>query len=573
MKPASLPSVPASTICASVLSRRRFLANSLLASAAANLGGAAGPSVQAAPASDADDIFRKNSARKRRDAAYRLRQDAAEAHLRTPLVDHLDNHDEELHPNFIGNYSKGLPHNELGEVDPSAYHALLRALATRHPRDFEAIPLGAPAGHARKLVNPQAGLAFDLEGADSHGLTQRPAPALCSPEAAGEMLENYWAALARDIPFSEYPSNPLIRIAAADLSRLPTFRGPKVNRRVTPETLFRGPHAGCLNGPYISQFLWLTPPFGAVYVHTKVRTTRRGLNFMTRFEDWLAIQRGHQPREVAAYDDTRRYLRNARDLGEWVHIDVLYQAYFQALLILLAGPSSDSASSGLAAPLNPGNPYLQSRNQDGFGTFGPPHIAALLAEVSSRALKTVWFQKWFVHRRLRPEAYAGRVHLHLSEAADYPLDWNSLAPSPALTALKELNRTWLLPMAYPEGSPLHPAYGAGHATVAGACVTILKAWFDENFVLPNPVQATPDGRALVPYSGPPLTLGGELNKLANNVAIGRNLAGVHWRSDATESLKLGEAVAISILRDQKATYNEPFNGFTFTRFDGSRITV
>ncbi len=33
-----------------------------------------------------------------------------------------------------------------------------------------------------------------------------------------------------------------------------------------------------------------------------------------------------------------------------------------------------------------------------------------------------------------------------------------------------------LPMAFQEGSPMHPSYGAGHATVAGACVTILKAY-------------------------------------------------------------------------------------------------
>src|SRR5438105_6658339 len=133
--------------------------------------------------------------------------------------------------------------------------------------------------------------------------------------------------------------------------------------------------------------------------------------------------------------------------------------------------------------------------------------------------------------------------------------------------------TNLLPMAFSEGCPLHPAYGAGHATVAGACVTILKAWFDESHLIPNPVQATPDGLSLVPYTGPALTVGGELNKLASNVAIGRNLAGVHWRSDATESLKLGEAVAISILRDQRNTYNESFNGFTFTKFDGTRVTI
>ena len=61
---------------------------------------------------------------------------------------------------------------------------------------------------------------------------------------------------------------------------------------------------------------------------------------------------------------------------------------------------------------------------------------------------------------------------------------------------------------------------------------------------------TPDGLALVPYYGPPLTVGGELNKLASNVATGRNIAGVHWRSDAMNSLRLGEEIAISLLRDQ-----------------------
>ena len=87
------------------------------------------------------------------------------------------------------------------------------------------------------------------------------------------------------------------------------------------------------------------------------------------------------------------------------------------------------------------------------------------------------------------------------------------------------------------------------------------------------MQATPDGLALIPYVGAPLTIGGELNKLAANVAIGRDIAGVHWRSDATESLKLGEEIAISILRDQRLCYNEDFGGFTFTKFDGTTITV
>jgi hypothetical protein len=132
--------------------------------------------------------------------------------------------------------------------------------------------------------------------------------------------------------------------------------------------------------------------------------------------------------------------------------------------------------------------------------------------------------------------------------------------------------TYLLPMASPEGCPTHPSYGAGHATVAGVCVTILKAWFDEKFVLPSPVVPDRTGRLLNPYSGPDLTVGNELNKLAANVAIGRNAAGVHYRSDYTESVLLGESVALDILEEQKETYNEDFS-FTLTRFDGKTVTI
>jgi hypothetical protein len=38
-------------------------------------------------------------------------------------------------------------------------------------------------------------------------------------------------------------------------------------------------------------------------------------------------------------------------------------------------------------------------------------------------------------------------------------------------------------------------------------------------------------------------------------------------------MKLGEAVALSMLRDLKATYSEFSDGFSLTRFDGSPATV
>ncbi len=108
---------------------------------------------------------------------------------------------------------------------------------------------------------------------------------------------------------------------------------------------------------------------------------------------------------------------------------------------------------------------------------------------------------------------------------------------------------------------------------------MLKAFFDENTVIPEPVQINPadGGQTLIPYKIPSvrnaLTVGGELNKLASNIATGRNIAGVHWRTDAVESIKLGEAIAISMLRDMRATYNEPFAGYSLTKFDGTTVTV
>jgi len=320
--------------------------------------------------------------------------------------------------------------------------------------------------------------------------------------------------------------------------------------------------------------MWLNAPFGVEYVVRQMRTLLPGTDHLTDYGNWLAVQNGHFPESAAGdFDPVRRYIRNGRDLSQWVHIDVLFQAYFNACLILMTPPSADPLSGGIGCPFNKGNPYLGNPTQIGFTTFGPPHMKALMCEVASRALKVTWHKKWQVNRRLRPEAWGGLVHNQLTQNR-YPgvLDARQL-DSPALSKVHSKFGSFLMPMAFPEGSPTHPSYTAGHATVAGACVTILKALFDETFVIPNPVVPSADGLALDPFPGGTLTVGGELNKLASNVATGRNIAGVHWRSDALESMRAGEALAISILRDQKACYNEKFNGFSFTRFDGTRITV
>jgi len=496
--------------------------------------------------------------KKRSKKAFNLRVEAAQVERNLPIPDHQTNGDEDRYANKIGNFSKGLPHNALGEVNIAAYNSLINALTTGSPAAFEAIQLG----QGNKLTNPQAGLAFDMQGADAHVLVQKPAPAFSSAENAGEIVENYWMALTRDIHFSQFDSDPIAQAAAADLSRMSDFRGPKEGGNVTTGTLFRGNAPGCTVGPYISQFMWLDTPFGAEEVDRQMRTLHSGVDYLTSYSEFLAVQNGGAPTGTAQFDGTQRYIRNGRDLAQWVHIDVLFQAYFNAMLILF----------DIGAPFDNGNPYKTSHTQIGFGTLGAPYIASLLCAVAKPALKAVWYQKWFVHRRLRPEEFAGRIHNRVSGAASYPIHTDVLN-SPVLGNVHSSFGTYLLPMAYPEGCPTHPAYGAGHATVAGACVTVLKAFFDESFVIPDPVVASLDGLSLEEHTGDQLTVGGELNKLAANVAIGRNIAGVHWRSDATESLKLGEEVAIRFLRDEKACFNETFNGYSLTKFDGTTVTV
>ena len=498
---------------------------------------------------------------------YEIRTQAAGAYLAEPIPKHITNGDETRYPNRIGNFSKGLPHDEWGEVDATAYESLLRALSTGNPEDFEQIRMGGTVA----LVDPQAGLAFDLEGIDSHQSFLAPAPALASARRAAEAVELYWQAILRDVPFSQYSTHPLAQQAIEELNGLSDFDGPRdpVTGKISAQTLFRGFTRNDVIGPYISQFLYFPLQYGAAQITQRFQTllpiAAGGADWMTDYGSWLRCQNGEAPFEGNRYDPVLRHMRCGRDISQYVHVDVLFEAYFNACLWLIDN----------GAPLSPTNPYLRSRTQTGFGTFGAPHIKTMVAEVATRALKCVWFQKWFVHRVLRPEAFGGLVHNTLTNTRSYPLNGDILN-SKAVQQVFARNGTYLLPHAFPEGCPQHPSYGQGHGTVAGACATIVKAFFDESWVIPNPVVASDDGLSLVPYTGADagqITVGGEMNKIAANIAIGRNHAAVHWRSDYEVSLRLGEQIAISILRDQRRTYSESFAGFVFTSFDGEKITV
>ncbi|MEO0837260.1 MAG: vanadium-dependent haloperoxidase, partial [Cyanobacteria bacterium J06642_3] len=399
-------------------------------------------------------------------------------------------------------------------------------------------------------------------------------------------------------------------------------------------------------GPYLSQFMLIGNTdlnkggsvadglitYGVLQIDQQVPIADCGEDFMTDWRTYVAIQNGINPEndkslKQQTYKETcntgrtagrtaKRFISTPRDLATYVHFDALYEAYLNACIVLL----------GMGTPFDPGFNHLSGMGvaQDksrlhagGFALYGGPHILNLVTEVSTRALKAVRFQKFNNHIRLRPEALAARIELlresgtkgipsvlsrdigKLKEA----LEANKVDGKSTLELLKDGvgKGTHFLPMAFAEGSPMHPAYGAGHATVAGACVTILKAFFDTSAVLAqnsdgvafkrvDPSKDTP-----VAFRAPTLptdkdqdqsneeldcytpkeflTLEGELNKLAANISIGRNMAGVHYFSDYFDSLRMGEEIAIGILEEQALTYStDPFV-LSLPTFDGEVVRI
>jgi hypothetical protein len=500
--------------------------------------------------------------------AFSLRVgEATQDALAGPAVN-VNNGDPALYPDQGGTYTKGLPHDDFGRVDLQAFATFTEALNSGSFSDFQKIIVGG----TRTLNGPQGGLAFDLEALDNVQFGQPqvpPAPKTASDQNATELLEHYWAALLRDVAFTDYGSSALAAAAAAEMGAQPTYFGPRNSSgQVTPNLLFRGAFPGETLGPYISQFFIKPTAFGAQPISQQLVTYLPDIDYMANFADWLTVQNGDVTGLKNEIDPQVRYLRNGRDIAAFAHVDVLYQAYFTAFLVL----------TSIGAPLNPGNPYIGSKSENGFGTFGAPDFATTLTEVATKALNACWYQKWFVHLRPRPEAIGGIVHLiKTGQQAETDVTLSPVILN-SVGLQQSFNKygTWLLSQAYPEGSPMHPAYPTGHGVVGGACITVLKFFFDGTFVIPNPQVPSDDGLSLLSYTGSDagqLTVNGELNKIGHNVSFGHGThAGIHWRSDTDTSLLLGEAVALSCLKDRARTYNEPFT-IHITKFDGTTATI
>ena len=509
--------------------------------------------------------------------AFELRVTEATTDALLGAAKNVNNGDQAKYADHGGTYTKGLAHDSYGRVTPASFASFEKALNTGSFAAFEEIITGGP----RTQNGPQGAYAFDLAAPDNSQFGQPqvpPAPAIAGAQSGTELLEHYWAALLRDVNFTDYDGNPTAAAAAAELSSQPTYLGPRNGSgQVTTDLLFRGIFPGETSGPYTSQLFIQPTFFGAQPYSQQQQTFLPGQDFgASSFTEWLQIQNGQPTGKELVYDPQVRYRRNGRDYTAYTHVDVLYQTYFAAFLVL----------AGINAPANPGSPYAHSTTENGFGTFGGPDIAAAVGDIASRALNAVWYQKWLVHLRPRPEATGGQVQLVKTGQSAFTdvIPNATVLNSVGLQTSFNKFGTWLLPLAFPEGSPTHPAYPTGHGTVGGACITLLKFFFDGNQLIQPLLEAagssvsvpSEDGLTLLPYTGADagsLTVSGELNKLGHNVTFGHGIhAGIHWRSDSDSSLLLGEAFGLAYLRDKAKQYNEPFS-IDITKFDGTIATI
>jgi len=539
------------------MSRRSvFEAGTSILAAAIGWGGAAIP-----PGTAKAVELPRSDPSQRQWAAFEIRQGAAQSYRDAPRPGHISNGDEARYADKRGSFTKTLPHNDAGEVDAEAFGAFIAALKSGKADDFETIPRDRSA--ETELNNPQAAYAFDLVGLDSAATVLDPPPTFASAAMASDMAEVYWLSLTRDIPFREYEGNPLIGAAISDLNGFTEPPRSGGGEKPNSATIFRGEMQGDLIGPYLSQFLWLDIPYGIKTIEQRYLVPSRGQSFLTNYAEWLACQRGARPPSSIALDATPRFICSARELCEYVHRDFSFQAYINAALIMLA-MGKDALSRT--------NPYRRSRIEIGDITLGSKNILSMLAQAALLGQKGAYFHKWQVHRRLRPECFAGRIETHATGQRRYDVH-RDILDCEAVARLHSQFGTRLLPVAFPEGCPTHPSYPSAHACNAGACATILKAFFDPDYTVPRPVEANADGLALEPWRGVGLTLGNEIDKLASNIALGRDAAGVHYRSDSIRGLLVGEQQALGLLRDYSLTYSERFDGFIVRQFNGRNLKI
>jgi membrane-associated phospholipid phosphatase len=507
-------------------------------------------------------------------------------------------------------YSKGFvghtgPSGTIIGPNPSLYSLFLEGIEENEQSKVNIVGAQCP-----RLVDPYCLFDNEVYGRYKSSYSIPPAYHITSPEAGAELVEVYCMSLMRDTCFylfddvfgftggtgtagstAENYFNKII--GYMNQSNIKNYlNAPLDGGNITRKVLFRGDTQGDLIGPYLSQFNYYRVAYGQLLVDQKYVsfnlnpmpisnvTTFWNLygnppytyacDFIKDVSGFVTLWNGgnvipdYSPFDIISdYRSEPRVLTTLRDAALYIYRDQIWQPFFTAATILL---SQTRVSGGIGVPV--GFKFIP-RFAGKFIDLGPVELFNLLSLTCKLSMDATWLWKWR-QLRVRPEEMAYQVHLKKKTIYGLDICSNVLNNNVLVDVSNNNNGNYLLPLAYTIGSPCHPSYPSGHATIAGAMSTVLKAWFNCDSSM-NAVVSIPSPTAVDPpviplgflgfadyesYGGvSPLRIDHELDKMASNCSIMRNFAGIHYRSDAYAGLQIGEDVAIAVLTDWVKKYS------------------
>jgi membrane-associated phospholipid phosphatase len=507
-----------------------------------------------------------------------------------------------LIPHYRGVYSKGFaghtgPNGIIIGPNPTLYSTYIEALRKRDQNLLNQVYL-----QTGTLTDAHCVFDIELEGKykSTYGTyTIPPAPSIRSLTAAAELLEVYVMSLLRNFNFHILDTDCIFykNIPTEAKSYVNTLIGhlnvPSIrdhlnhpslfeNGDITPDTLFRGISRGDLIGPYVSQFFYYETAVGNLKLEQKYQCLDLSENivpdisnskysFLKTEQDFVSVWNGAS--RTSSLSTKTKYMTNLMDLVMYINRDQIWESIFVTASLLL------SRRIPIGFFVNPTRKPPVSR----FVNLGPVDLYNLMTKATKLAMNATWVWKW-TQLRPRPEEMAYQVHLEKTYSSsqlngssiNFP---SELINSPILNEIAAKNNgKYMMPLAYSQGSPFHPSYPGGHATIAGAMVAIMKAWFNCDSLIPAVVPDL-NGENLVLYrleSQPNevqfLRIEDELNKIATNCSHSRNMAGIHYRMDSESGIALGEQVAIDVLKDEVHKYSDEIT-FRFRRRNGEIVTI
>jgi hypothetical protein len=269
---------------------------------------------------------------------------------------------------YNGEFHKSLTHcNVTGKLKYDRdYKKMVSGILHNDQQLLASVPLNP--GSQMVLVDPLASLASALIGAPQTSLFLSEPPKLSSANAGADMVENYCMCLARDVSFTDYPTDLTIsKLLDSSHMNSPTVLSNLLYKPIGTfgyKTLFRGISNEELVGPYVSQLLLLNIPMGDLVVQQKYKSLASRSTAIGRVEwgvnrtETIDIENGliSSLPPLNPGDVSHKYIYNGRSLAEAAHNDAAYQYYYQAGQLL----------AKLGALPNPGFPVYP--NQSSFIT-------------------------------------------------------------------------------------------------------------------------------------------------------------------------------------------------------------